>query len=368
MKRTAIMFVLLCPALRAAANAADSDRGAGLFVTLSCIQCHSVNGIGGKVAPDLGRLVDRDFTPATLAAIMWNHAPTMWAAMRERNIQAGDLDEQAAADLFAFFYAAHFFDRPGDAARGKRLFASKHCSECHGLTVAKLPAAKPVSKWESLGQPIALASAMWNHGAAMRAEFAKRSLTWPELTSQDLTDMLVYVRNLPEMRGAPVRVEISSGAEGAALFRSKGCEGCHTGALALPARLRGKTLSDIAAAMWNHQPRMASAPPQLTVEEMREITSYLWAGQFFQDAGNAAAGSRVFTAKRCAVCHEDAASGAPKLVGKTFSGATMVSALWHHGPGMLDRMKAKGIPWPRFDGAQMSNLIAFLNSGSGRRP
>ena len=35
---------------------------------------------------------------------------------------------------------------------------------------------------------------------------------------------------------------------------------------------------------------------------------------------------------------------------------------------VLDRMKAKGIPWPRFDGAQMSNLIAFLNSGSGRRP
>jgi hypothetical protein len=56
------------------------------------------------------------------------------------------------------------------------------------------------------------------------------------------------------------------------------------------------------------------------VEEMREITSYLWAGQFFEDAGDAAAGSRVFTAKRCATCHEDAASGAPKLAGKTFSG------------------------------------------------
>lgn len=125
MKRTAIMLALLCPALRAADKVADSDRGAGLFVTLSCIQCHSVNGVGGKAAPDLGRLVDREFTPATT---MWNHAPTMWAAMRERNIQAGDLDEQAAADLFAFFYAAHFFDRPGDAARGKRLFTSKHGS------------------------------------------------------------------------------------------------------------------------------------------------------------------------------------------------------------------------------------------------
>jgi hypothetical protein len=40
----------------------------------------------------------------------------------------------------------------------------------------------------------------------------------------------------------------------------------------------------------------------------------------------------------------------------------MVSALWHHGPQMLDGMKVKGIAWPRFEGAQMSDLIAFLNS------
>jgi hypothetical protein len=66
------------------------------------------------------------------------------------------------------------------------------------LTQAKLPAARPVSQWESIGQPIALAGAMWNHGATMREEFAKRNMKWPELTSQDLTDLLVYLRNLPE--------------------------------------------------------------------------------------------------------------------------------------------------------------------------
>jgi mono/diheme cytochrome c family protein len=169
-----------------------------LFETLSCVQCHSINGKGGTVAPDLGRRVDRNFTPATLAATMWNHAPTMWAAMRERNILSGDLNDQAAADLFAYFYSARFFEKPGDAGRGKRLFESKHCSECHGLTQAKLPAARPVSQWESIGQPIALAGAMWNHGATMREEFAKRNMKWPELTSQDLTDLLVYLRNLPE--------------------------------------------------------------------------------------------------------------------------------------------------------------------------
>ncbi len=40
----------------------------------------------------------------------------------------------------------------------------------------------------------------------------------------------------------------------------------------------------------------------------------------------------------------------------------MVSVLWRHGPRMLDQMKTKGLAWPRFDGAQMADLIAYLNS------
>ncbi len=41
----------------------------------------------------------------------------------------------------------------------------------------------------------------------------------------------------------------------------------------------------------------------------------------------------------------------------------MVSTLWRHGPQMLDEMKAKQIKWPTFNEAQMSDLIAYLNSG-----
>jgi hypothetical protein len=29
---------------------------------------------------------------------------------------------------------------------------------------------------------------------------------------------------------------------------------------------------------------------------------------------------------------------------------------------MLDQMKAKGIAWPRFEGNQMADLIAYLNT------
>lgn len=366
--RIAIALLALSGAVRGATVAMDSTRGELLFSTLSCIGCHSINGVGGRIAPDLGRHLDRDFTPALLASTMWNHAPAMWGAIREREVRAGDLDEQAAADLFAYFYAARFFERPGDAGRGKSLFSARHCADCHGLTQAKLPAAKPVAQWESMSRPVALVTAMWNHAATMRQEFARRKIAWPELVSQDLTDILVYLRGLPGTLHQPDLLLLASGENGQALFDSKGCAACHSGKRALGLRLRGQTLVDIAVDMWNHAPRMAKAAPSLDLEEMRDLTSYLWAQQFFLDSGDAEAGKGVFAAKRCATCHGDASSSAPQLGGvrqAALTGSGMVSVLWRHGPQMMEQMKDKGIPWPRFDDAEMANLIAYLNSRSG---
>jgi len=364
-------FFLLTAAAALAAHGAsftaDSARGAQLFQSLECVQCHSVNGRGGTLAPDLGKIADRNFTPASLTATLWNHAPKMWSAMRERDIRAGAMDTQAAADLLAFFYAARFFERPGDAGRGIRLFASEHCAECHGIKTAKIPEAKPVAQWTAMYHPIELVDAMWNHAAGMREQFAKRKWSWPDLTPQDLADILVYVRSpqvMPAASGSEGMLNITSGAEGKQLFETKGCSGCHHTALDLSPRVRHMTLTDIAAALWNHEPKMSGAPPQISLDEMRELISYVWAQQFFEDAGNAAAGRKVFVSKHCTSCHETGANGAPKLPSPSvpISGPAMISALWHHGPRMMELMQAQNIRWPEFNTAQMSNLIAYLNS------
>ncbi len=358
-------------AAHAAIVAADSARGAALFESLACVQCHAVGGKGAHIGPDLGRLVDRDFTPATLAATMWNHAPKMWAAMRDRTIRAGDLDEQAAADLFAYFYSARFFEKPGDAGRGKRVL-ERDCAQCHGLNAPTGSGAPPVDQWKSVNTPFALVESMWNHLPRMQAVAAGKRTSLPQLSAQDLVDLLVYVRHLPGIRDTQGSFRTTSGADGQALFQSKGCSGCHQAGSALAARIKGRTLTEIAAAMWNHAPKMSAAgarPVQFEPGEMRELLSYLWAKQFFEDTGDPGRGKRVFTAKGCAGCHSNGASGAPKIVGtgRRYSGASMVSALWQHGPTMLERMKAQGTPWPRFDGSQMSDLIAYLNSGSGSK-
>ena len=358
----ALLFAASSTWCHAAPIPSDSSRGAQILETNSCLRCHRINGKGGTGGSDLGWRIGRNFTPAALAATIWNHAPQMWAAMRTADNRRPDLDEQAAADLFAYFYAVRFFEKPGDAERGKAAFESKGCSRCHGLQQAKVAGVVPVSQWESASEPIALAGAMWNHGAAMNAEFTKRRLKSPQLTSQDLTDLVIYIQGQSEVRGVSGRVEISSGSAGESLFRSKGCEACHTGRLDLSERLKGNTLTDITAAMWNHQSRMAAVSPPLSVAEMREIASFLWAGSFFENSGDAGSGRTVFLAKRCDACHGASGISAGKRNEKRVSAITMVSALWPHGPRMLDEMQAKGIGWPRFKVAEMSNLIAFLNA------
>src|SRR5439155_4154044 len=151
------------------------------------------------------------------------------------------------------------------------------------------PGIRPVSEWQSLNAPLRLAEAMWNHVPRMQAAARPRHRSLPQLDAQDLVDLLVYSRNLPFTREKPGEFETTSGASGEAIFQSKGCVACHQAGSTLAGRIKGRTLTEIAAAMWNHAPRMADAgAPMAPFEpgEMRELLSYLWAKQFFEGAGD----------------------------------------------------------------------------------
>ena len=285
----------------------DARRGAQLFESEHCVQCHSLKGRGGTLAPDLARRIDRDYTPAVMASLMWNHAPAMWDAMKQNGVTRTSLNPEGASDLFAFFVSQRYFERRGDAARGKQAFAAKHCADCHGITTSPLAAAPPVAKWESLADPVVLAQQMWNHGAKMREEFAKKKLTWSRFTAQELTDMLVYLQNLPETRNLASNFSFPPSEPGEKLFVSKGCSGCHTGPkMALENRLHNQTLTEIAVDMWNHQPSMKNPPPEFSQEEMRQLLSYIWARQYFRGEGNAERGRKVFAAQNCGTWISDA--------------------------------------------------------------
>jgi mono/diheme cytochrome c family protein len=336
-----ISIVVSSLAAWAAIAEADARRGAEFFARQQCTACHTA----GSAAPDLSRRLDRGYTPAGIASRMWNHAPKMWAKMREARVDIPSLTERDAADLFAFFYASRYFERPGDAGRGKAVYAVKNCGQCH----ASGGKAKPPAGWQSLSDPIDLVQRMWNHAQEMKDANAN----WPRLSTGELTDLLVYLQNLPERRLTPMSLFLPAGNQGKELIAARGCGTCHLGQMALDTRLANRTLTDIAASMWNHAPDMRAKgllpqpAPELTGNEIREILAYSWAQGFFAARGQAPRGERVFDA-RCKSCHQT------KVGRKPFSTVSLVSALWKHAP------KVTGRKWPTLSPAEMENLIAFL--------
>src|SRR5271157_1416748 len=85
-------------ALAAGIVPGDARRGEQLFKSEQCVLCHSFKGVGGTVAPDLSTHIDRDYTPAVMASLMWNHAPDMWSAMKKLGIVKAELSPESAAD------------------------------------------------------------------------------------------------------------------------------------------------------------------------------------------------------------------------------------------------------------------------------
>lgn len=358
MKSIVIWIAALSCTAQGAVVIGDSVRGAELFKSQNCVTCHSVNGDGGKSAPDLGKRSSRGYAPSELAALMWNHAPKMWSAMDEAKISRPKISTAQAADLFAYFYAVRFFDKRGDAGRGRQVFVGKGCADCHNITSGNSTGGPPVLKWESVGDPIELARQMWNHSATMKEQMKAKGIKTPTVTAAEMNDISVYLQNLPQTRNLKPQFSPASAETGEVLFQAKGCTSCHKGAQSLPKAGTFQSSADFAAAMWNH-PGKTKQGSELRPEEMKRLVGFLWAKQFEQEGGTAAKGAKVFESKGCATCH--ASGAAPKLaLGARANSYEMIAVLWGHGPSMQKEMKGKGVAWPRFENTEMADLLAHL--------
>jgi len=273
------------------------------------------------------------------------------------------LSPQEAADLFVYFYTARYFDLPGNTRRGRAIFSEKRCAECHAGPGPGPDGAKPVSAWESPEDPIALAQQMWNQSARMRRAMARKKIPYPELVAEDLADLVAYLRRFRRSAERVSAATVGSAQNGERLFREKRCAACHVGSFDMKTRRTRFSLTDFAASLWNHTPGMPGELPALDVGEMRDITAYLGALQYFEEYGNIDRGREVFVRKKCATCHGDPASGVPELSTKAgaMSSYDMMTALWKHGPAMLEAMRGRKIGWPRFTAPEMSDLVAYLH-------
>ncbi|MEJ2240329.1 MAG: cytochrome c, partial [Gemmatimonadales bacterium] len=151
--------------------------GRRVFTEKGCIGCHSVQGGGGQLGPDLAQ---RGVHNSLLgfAAAMWNKAPEMIQAMRVRGISVPQLRPEEMADLVGYLYSVRYFAQAGDPQRGRQRVRDKGCLGCHSLSGSGGRAAGNIANVRGLSSPAAVIAALWNH-TLLNDEAGSPAVTWP---------------------------------------------------------------------------------------------------------------------------------------------------------------------------------------------
>ncbi len=173
---------------RSALKQADSDNGRRVFLEKRCDACHAIRGGGATRGPDLGsRRLPR--TLGQFAGTMWNHAPNMWSSMRIQGVSRPQFSNQEMADLIAYLFMQRYFETSGSFDRGRRLFEDKGCPACHlhggpGTSLAI---------WRGSASPVAIATALWNHGPLMFISMQQRQFSWPRFGPGEVVDLMEFL-------------------------------------------------------------------------------------------------------------------------------------------------------------------------------
>jgi mono/diheme cytochrome c family protein len=349
------------------------------FFDKGCARCHAVLGEGGRTAPDLARAPSAHLSAAELVAAMWNHAPAMWQKMQVQHVAPPTFTEAEMTNLFAFVYSVRTLDEPGDAERGRKLLSEKGCLACHAIAGQGGGAGPDLRRWASYRNPVSWIQAMWNHAQPMQALMAQRGLSWPQFAGSDMADLMAFIRTVAPATRERVYLRQADATAGRRLFREKGCGSCHAirGVGGAPAPDLGasplpRTLGQMAGSMWNHAPAMWASMraqhlprPQFSNQEMADLIAYLFAERYFERTGNAERGRRRFEEKGCAGCHRPGGVGQDLTAWRGGgSPIPVAAALWNHGPLMLQKMRERQVPWPRFRPGEISDLLEFLSRPS----
>lgn len=339
-----------------------------------CLDCHALKGVGGKRATDFAMLSGKADTPIGIATAIWNHGPRMLAEYRATGRPLPTMTQNEVADLFSFFFAALYFEPHGSSIRGRAVFIDKSCSGCHS-EVLNAQALDPfLNRWTQLRDPASWAERFWNHVNEMNSATSLRGVRWPELSARDVADLMTFLSSLPGTPAEGPAFSVGEPLQGKAIFE-RSCETCHSlgvkekSKVDLLKRSRQTSVAGFVAAMWNHAPvmrRRGGGPlPRLASGEMQDVIAYLFLQQYFYESGDAARGKRVYESKGCANCHEGKrAPGAPDLAAtvQAYTPISMASAVWRHGSGMEQALRAQGKSWPEFQDSEMTDLMTYLNS------
>jgi cytochrome c551/c552 len=349
----------------------DILAGRIVFEEKGCIGCHGLGGFGGTDAPDLA--ADHYYGSfMELAADVWNHVPQMYRKLRRERRDPPKLTYQETLDLFAFLYSLRYLGEPGSVARGRRLLESKGCVRCHSLS-GQQRVGPDLSAMHEYASPIFMSQTMWNHVPDMVESIEAENVAYPLLTGQDITDITAFV-TAGFQAGSVHRMSAGNPNRGREIFQEKGCKSCHAPAAGigpdLSASTARKSVSEIAALMWNHGPEMAEFVdaegmewPEFAGTDMADLIAYIYFLGFEDPPGDAAEGREVLERRGCVACHRDDAEGiAPPFdsIGRLRSSISMIRLMWNHAPSMEEKLLIRNEEWPKLSKKDMQDVYAYL--------
>jgi mono/diheme cytochrome c family protein len=112
--------------------------------------------------------------------------------------------------------------------------------------------------------------------------------------------------------------------------------------------------------------------PKLSGQDTADVLAYLYTAHYFDPRATARRGGQLVEERGCTSCH--AVRGKGGTVAADFatsnvvgSPASVVAAMWNHGPRMESAAQKQGAAWPTLTGQELADITAFLNS-LGKRP
>lgn len=211
------------------------------------------------MGPNLGT-PEKFVTPIEVATAMWNHGPTMSAAMQSRGIERPRFTATELNDLITYLESEEqvvptgaLYILPGLAGDGRRIFAEKGCVGCHAVRGLGSASGPDLAERGAYRSVLGFAAAMWNKAPAMTAAMQARGLSVPQLMPAEMADLVGYFYSVKYF------AEAGDAGRGRRHIRDKGCLECHAlggrGGRTAPdlARVTGlDSPAEVIAALWNH--------------------------------------------------------------------------------------------------------------------
>ncbi len=267
------------------------------------------------------------------------------------------------------------------ALAGASVFGTKGCIRCHSIAGLRaklgLESHAPPEAWRFYG----FAADMWNHMPVMASSMDELGIERPHLDAGEIADLVVFVFN----RANPAAP--GDTAAGHVLFVEKRCVRCHqvggVGGITGPSldfTIQFHSPIRLAAAMWNHGPKMAESMStqgilrsSLTGAELVDLYAYFSStADAYQSVagpvlpGSAGRGRDLYRSKGCHACHGAEGRGAsgPNLASlhRDWDSTEFAAAMWNKAAAMIAEMRAGGLRAPRLTPGEMADIMAYLYS------